>query len=457
MSDADAHQLTADLKAKGVTGVEIGWLDNNALLRARVIPIDSLQSVAVKGVGMTPLSSVFGTYETISTSYNGQSYPRDMRAEVRLVPALESLIVLPQHPAIAFAPGYVKIFTGERWVHDPRSILEQQAAKLEAAGYSALIGYEMEFFVGEDNDIPTPYFTGPSYSANGLTRLDGFLETLLADFAQAGIGLGMFHGEFGKSQFELSMQPYGPVEAADQQLKARIVLGQAAKAHGLRVSYNPVIFEADMGNGWHVHSSLWKDGENLLSASEAPDAVHGINPIGAAYIAGLVKETPAISAIATPTPSSYLRKRPGYFAGAYSFWGIENREASVRYVPGGELVGADYANIEVKTSDGTGNPYLTVTAILAAGLYGVEQGLPLPAPTQADLATLSDEQQETLGIRRLPTTIPEGVEAIKASIPIVEAIGEDEIEVFTILREVEHEWAKDKTVEEQIAAQLWKY
>ena len=80
----------------------------------------------------------------------------------------------------------------------------------------------------------------------------------------------------------------------------------------------------------------------------------------------------------TPSVPSQIRLRPGYFAGAYTFWGVENREAALRYVPGGELLGADAANIELKACDASANPYLALAAVIASGLAGIADGLPLP-------------------------------------------------------------------------------
>lgn len=122
--------------------------------------------------------------------------------------------------------------------------------------------------------------------------------------------------------------------AADQQLLARqTVLAAAARRPACQPRPLPSLQAA--GNGWHVHTSLWRDGENLLGGG--PEGPRGT--AGTAYVAGLLRDLPALAAITAPSVGSLARLRPGFFAGAYAFWGIENREAPLRFVPGSPLLG----------------------------------------------------------------------------------------------------------------------
>ena len=152
------------------------------------------------------------------------------------------------------------------------------------------------------------------------------------------------------------------MNAADDQLLARQTIHAAARSNGLRASFAPLITSAGVGQGWHLHTSVARDGRNLLAGGPSGE--------GASWIAGLLRELPAITAVTTPSVPSQIRLRPGYFAGAYTFWGVENREATLRYVPGGELLGADAANIELKACDASANPYLALAAVIASGLAG---------------------------------------------------------------------------------------
>jgi glutamine synthetase len=169
-----------------------------------------------------------------------------------------------------------------------------------------------------------------------------------------------------------------------RQLLARQTLRVAAERHGLRLSFAPLPALTVAGNGWHIHSSVWRDGVNLL-AGTAGSTTAGPGVEGAAYIAGILRDLPAVAAVTAPSLGSLARLRPGYFAGASAFWGVENREAPLRYVPGSPLLGSDHANVELKTSDASANPYLAVAAVLAAGGAGVAEKLE-PAAVRSDRA-----------------------------------------------------------------------
>ena len=134
-----------------------------------------------------------------------------------------------------------------------------------------------------------------------------------------------------------------------------------------------------VGNGWHIHSSVSQDGRNLMAGGDGPS---GMTPEGEGWVAGMLRDLPALSAVAAPSMVSLLRRRPGYFAGAFAFWGVQNREASLRFIPGWGLVPEEAANVELKASDASGNPYLALAAVIGAGMAGLEEGLTLPEPIQ---------------------------------------------------------------------------
>ena len=201
----------------------------------------------------------------------------------------------------------------------------------------------------------------------------------------------------------MSLQATDPVSAADDQLLARQTIHAAARANGLRVSFAPLITSAGVGQGWHIHSSVSRDGRNLLAGGRG--GVGGPDSEGAGWVAGLLRSLPAITAVTTPSVPSQIRLRPGYFAGAYTFWGVENREATLRYVPGGELLGPDAANVELKACDASANPYLALTAVVAAGLAGIRDGLELPDPIDEDPGGWTEERRAQARVLPLPTDL----------------------------------------------------
>jgi glutamine synthetase len=325
-------------------------------------------------------------------------------------------------------------------------------ARAAAAGLEIRAGYEVEFFVGLDTDELVPAHHGPAYSPHALLAVDELVAQLLRDLDANGLAVGQLHAEYGLAQLEVALAATDPLRAADDQLLARQTIRAAAHVHGLRASFAPLITADGVGHGCHLHSSVLRDGRNLLAGG--PDGPEGD---GAAYVAGLLRDLPAIAAVSTPSVPSLVRLRPGYFAGAYTFWGIENREATLRYVPGTPFLGDAHANVELKASDASANPYLSLAAVIVAGLAGIEDGLTLPEPIQEDPGGWSEEERARRGLVRLPSTPEEQERALLGSDRIRAALGDERVDAFLAVRRSDAAWASERSLEELVAAHLWRY
>jgi glutamine synthetase len=437
------------LRSSGVAGVTIAWADNNGIPRSRTVPVDRLAEAASRGVGVTSLFAVFDTHDGITFAHEGLSTPS---GDVRLVPVLDRLRPLAGQPAFAWAPGRQLAADGSDWPYDQRAALELQVRRAAEAGLEVRAGYEMEFFIGHEADDIQPAHHGPAYSPHALLAVDEFAGQLLRDLAANRLQIGQLHAEYALSQLELSLPATDPVAAADNQLLARQTIHAAAHAHGLRASFAPLVTAAGVGNGWHIHSSLWRGDENLL----AGDSTHP-SPEGASYIAGLLRDLSAITAVTAPSIPSLARLRPGYFASAYAFWGVENREAALRYVPSSPLLGASHANIELKPSDASANPYLALAAVIAAGIAGVEDGLVLPHAISEDPGGWTAEERDRAGIVSLPSTPEEQERALLGSAPVRSALGEPLLGAFLAVRHADAAWAAEREMDEVIASHLWRY
>lgn len=436
-------------------GVTVTWADNNGITRSRTVPVGRLESVAETGIGITPLFAVFDSQDGIVFTHQRLSTPS---GDIRLVPQLDRLVRLSGQPGFAWAPGRQVAADGSPWPYDQRGVLERQVQRAEQHGLSMLAGYEMEFQLCRPEpgtqQLRPVHESGPSYGPLRTLTVDEFAEQLLRDLDSNGIVVNQFHGEYGPGQFELSITATDPVTAADQQLLARQSIHAAARAHGLRASFAPLVELGQVGNGWHLHTSISRDGHNLLSGGTG---VEGMQPDGAAFLAGLLRELPAVVAVTAPSLASLQRRRPGYWSGAYGFWGVENREAALRLVPGSALVGARNANIELKPSDASANPYLAIAAVLAAGLGGIADQLTPPPPVQADPGTWTEQQRAEHDIALLPTTVKEQLDALLSNQHIRAALGEDLLDAFRTVRESDLNWATDHTDAEVLEAYRWLY
>lgn len=440
-----ASAAAKDLAVAGVTGAQLAWADNNGIPRSRIVPIKGLADAAVRGVGVTALFAVFDSHDAITYGHAGLATPS---GDVRLIPVVDRLRRLAGQRALAWAPVRQVTADGAPWPYCQRSVLERQVAAAAKEGYELRAGYELEFSLaqaGSPDIASAPGHHGPAYSPHALLELDEFVATLLHDFDANGLVLEQVHAEYGLAQVELSLQATDPVSAADDQLLARQTIHAAAHAHGLRASFAPLVAPEAVGNGWHLHTSLWRKGRNLLA-----------NGAGG-YVAGLLRDLPALMAVTAPSVPSTLRLRPGYFASAYAFWGVENREAPLRFVPGTALLGADHANVELKPSDASANPYLALAVVLAAGLAGVTEELTPPDPVAEDPGTWSEERRAAAGVVRLPSTPAEQDAALLSSSRISAVLGEELLGAFRAVRESDLKWAAERSTEDIVAGHLWRY
>jgi glutamine synthetase len=451
VSTTDLAALTAELKAKGVLALTVTWCDANGIQRSRSAPIDKLASAVARGMGCSFLFAVFDTHDHIAWGVEGVDTPTgDFR--VKAVP--ERIVQLAGQPAFAWAPGQLWLQEGPRWEHCYRAALERTVERAAGLGYEFKAGLELEWFIGQDSDEPVAAHKGPVYSPNAMLDVSEFASELLADLDANGLGIGQIHAEYGWSQMELSLDATDPLTAADNQLLARETIRDASRANGLRSSFAPLITPDGVGNGWHFHLSPHKDGRNLLSGGNGPE---GMTPEGESFVAGILRDLPGVVAVTAPSVPSLIRLRPGYFASAYAFWGADNREASLRFVPGAEAIGAQNANIELKASDASGNPYLGLTAMIACGLGGIEDGLKLPDSITEDPGHWTPEQREGAGVRRFAQNVEEQIVNFETAARIRQAFGDPLANAFVAVRRSDDAWADGKSAEEIVGVHLWRY
>ena len=369
-----------ELRAKGVELVAGSVTDPAGVTRAKYVPLRRLGDFQRSGMGVSPSWSVFcvdsGIAFTPTIGVAG-----DLR--IRIDPTTARVV----DDGIAWAPGNLTDQAGDPAPLCVRSLLARTERAAADRGLTALVGAELECtMIAIDGG---PASTGP-WSPYGIrTSLEhsAFLVDLATTAERAGLSIEQIHTEYGHDQLEVSLAPTTPVAAADAVILTRIVLGRAAARHGLRISFAPVPFEGAAGNGAHLHLSLADADGPLFSGGDGP---YGIRPAGGSAIAGVVDALPDLLGIYAGSALSALRLKPGNWAGAVACWGLENREAAVRFIAA--TPGSPHgANAELKLVDPSANPYLAAAAFLGSALRGVDRRLDLPAeipenPAQSDSA-----------------------------------------------------------------------
>jgi glutamine synthetase len=362
-----------ELRADGVTLIAGSITDLAGVTRAKYVPLRRLEAFQRSGMGVSPSWSVFCADSGIAFTPN-IGVDGDLR--IRIDPA--DLRVIDD--GIAWAPGDLTDQQGGAASLCTRSLLKNIESVLAAKGLTALVGAELECtMLSPDAGHASPDPWSPYGIRTSLDR-SAFLVDLTVAAERAGLPVEQIHTEYGHDQLEVSLAPATPVTAADTVAAARIVIGRAAARHGLRISFSPVPFAGEAGNGAHLHLSLADSDGPLFSGGKGP---HGMRPAGGSAIAGVLQTLPDLLGVYAGSVLSSARLKPGNWAGAAQCWGLENREAAVRLVAA--TAGTPHgANIELKLIDPTANPYLAAVSFLGSALRGIDQGLDLPPEVPKD-------------------------------------------------------------------------
>ena len=422
LSDLKLDELEDDLRAKGVSVVVGSIVDLAGVARAKTVPLRRLGSFARSGMGASPTWNVFCIDDVIAFT-DRFTVAGDLR--LRLDAGAMRVVA----DGVAWAPAEFTVQEGGNHRVDTRSLLRRVTAGLAADGYDSLAGCEVEFILFPEGSTQA----SAPWAAYGLApALDpltaGFTRRLVEDAEQVGLPLEQVHAEYGRNQFEISLAPTDPVTAADNVILARLLIGQAAAAAGLRASFSPLASpNANAANGAHQHISLTRAGVPVFSGGDGP---HGLRREGGAVIAGILRRLPDFLGFYAGSVLSGTRLLPGHWSGAHLCWGLENREAAVRLcaATAGNPHGA---SIELKVVDASANPYLALAALLWCAHEGIRHELPLPAEVGNNPAGLPPHQPR---VPTLSASQPEVLDALASSAAATEFAGADIMEALLAVR-----------------------
>src|SRR4051794_39031098 len=366
--------------------------DSGGVLRAKTVPARRIESFARSGMGASLTWPVFCVDNGIAMTPE-----LGVVGDLRLTADIEQAVVLDR--GFGWAPADVRDQDGELSPYCWRSVTRRQVDRLAALGIEVLVGNELEFGLLDEAGRPLGERDGwPCYGAGVYSELSEFAADLCERLDAVDLPVEQIHAEYGLGQFEVSLPPREPVRAADDVLLARAVIGRTAREHGLRVTFSPVPFPGGSGNGAHMHVSLTRDGVLLLTGGPLAE---GLTADGASAVAGIVRNLPGGIAVLAGTVVSGERMQPGHWSGAFSCWGVENREAAVRLLlaNNGNPHGA---NVEVKCVDSGANTYLATGLVLGFAALGIESRLELPDAVTVDPTELTPEQARAATVVPLP-------------------------------------------------------
>jgi glutamine synthetase len=287
--------------------------------------------------------------------------------------------------------------TGEMYERDPRSIAKRAEAYLKQTGVgdTAVFGPEAEFFIFDDirytidpyntgfrlDSAELPSNSGTDYETGNLghrPRTKGgyfpvppvdsaqdIRSEMLSVMGEMGVVVEKHHHEVASAQHELGIKFQPIVTSADNMQTYKYVIHNVAQAYGKSACFMPKPVYGDNGSGMHVHQSIWKGSTPVFAGNKYAD----LSETCLYYIGGILKHAKTINAFTNPTTNSYKRLVPGYEAPVLLAYSARNRSASCR-IPYGS--GEKAKRVEIRFPDAMANPYLAYSALLMAGLDGIQ-------------------------------------------------------------------------------------
>ena len=405
--------------------VRLWFTDVLGNLKGFAITVDDLEDALELGVGFDGAAI--------------EGYTTDAESDLRALPDPTTFALLPWRPrSNAVARMFCDIRTprGEPFSGDPRNALQRNLARLARLGYIYYVGPELEYFYLKDAESPEPIDRYGYYDQlSGGPSADLRRDTVL-NLAEMGIPVKYSHHEGAHSQHEIDLQYTDALTMADNVMTARLVIKELAQQQGVYASFMPKPFNERHGSGMHTHQSLFHGNRNAFY--DADDDLN-LSATGKQFIAGLLRHAPEITLVTNQWVNSYKRLVPGYEAPVQVSWTVASRLALIR-VPAQKTGYETSLRVEYRAPDPACNPYLAFSALLAAGLRGIEAEYPLPSPVAADVSSMSAAERETRGIQRLPTNLGEAIALAEGSELLRETLGDF---VFaTLIRNKKREWAR---------------
>jgi len=351
--------------------------------------------------------------------------------------------------------------TMQGYDRDPRSAAKRAEAYMQSTGIAdtAFFGPENEFFVFDDvrwgDDISGAFYKVESNEAQWhshkeyeegnighrpgvkggyfpvppVDSLHDIRSAMCLAMEEMGLVTEVHHHEVATAgQCEIGVQFDTLVRKADQVQILKYVVMNVAHSYGKTATFMPKPLVGDNGNGMHIHQSLGKGGKNLFTG----DGYGGLSETALYYVGGILKHARALNAFANATTNSYKRLVPGFEAPTFLAYSARNRSASIR-VP--YIANPKGRRVEVRFPDSTGNPYFTFTAMLMAGLDGIQNKIHPGDAMDKDLYDLAPEEE-----KELPTvcySLDQALDALSADREFLKAgdvLSDDLIDAYIELK-----------------------
>src|SRR6266496_1530340 len=424
-----AAAAAARAEAEGISLVWFLYADHGGIIRGKSASVAALPSRMVTGIGHTVAMMAMSMLDHLQP-VEGMSPV----GEVRIMPDPATFVPLPYAPGAAVMLADLVQPDGEPWGGCARAYLRRAIADLATEGFVATAAFEPEFTLGRREADPdggpdrlVPADDSLCYSATGFHLAHDYALELHQALQEQGMQVENYYPELGHGQQEMSVRHAPALRAADNQVLYRETVRGVAFRRGLWASLAPKPIAGQAGNGAHLHGSLYELGPSgalgTRNLFHDPGDQYGLSEIGYHFIAGIRAHLPALTALTCGSVNSYRRLTPMTWSSAYTIWGMDNREAAIRICSPLRGDQSSTVNLELKSSDSTGNPYLALGGFIQAGLDGIRGKLDPGEAVNVDPATLSETERQAVGARRLPASLGEALDALERDDLLMDALG----------------------------------
>jgi glutamine synthetase len=426
MVEAEREFVLNAAEERDIRFVQLWFTDVLGQLKAFAIPVEELPEALAEGA-----------------SFDGSSidgFARAHEADMIAMPVPRTFQSLPWRPERAgVARMFCDVLTseGEPFEGDPRLVLKRTMERVRDLGFTAYVGHEIDFFLLAGPDDPTPVDSGSYFDLTPLDSANDFRRGVLIYLEALGIPVKDSHHEDAASQHGVDLRHADALTIADSLMSFRLVVKEVAREQGHYATFMPKPIEGVQGSGLHTHVSLFEGERNAFF--DPTDEYH-LSKTGRSFMAGLLLHAREITAITNQWVNSYTRLVPGFEAPTHVSWGARNRSALVR-VPLTKRGKESSCRLEYRAPDPACNPYLTLSAILAAGIAGVRGEYDLPPEMGPDVAADAKAGRD-VGLPTLPESLPEALAAMRESELVRGVLGDHLFEWFIANKVAE--WSEHK-------------
>lgn len=348
----------------------------------------------------------------------------EARYDMCLHPDLDTFEIFPWRPQqgkVARLICDIYDEDGRPAAGDCRGVLRRVCAQAKELGYCFQLKPECEFFLFQVDDTGLPTTITHEKASYFDVAPNDFAENVRRDIVlnleEMGFEIESSHHEIAAAQHEIDFASADALTAADQMMTFKLATKSIAKRHGLHATFMPKPKGNEYGSGMHLFMSLTDlDGGDAFAD---PADARGLSQTAYSFIAGILKHMPGMTAVLNPLVNSYKRFVPGYEAPVTVTWSTKFRDSLIG-IPNRMTKNT---LIELRSPDGTANPYLSFAIVLAAGLSGIREGLSAPAPMDRNLARMDRVELAELNLQQLPMSLGEAIEAMNHDDFIQEILG----------------------------------